>query len=54
VALLTPEIAVASVSLDMHPDPADRFIAATALAGGATLVTKDAKLRKVAALRTIW
>jgi PIN domain nuclease of toxin-antitoxin system len=54
VAPLTPEIAVASVQLDMHPDPADRFIVATALAHGAALVTKDTKIRQLKGLKTIW
>jgi PIN domain nuclease of toxin-antitoxin system len=36
-----------------HPDPADRIIAATALSLGASLVTKDEKLRSYALLRTI-
>lgn len=54
VAPLSPEIAVASVLLEMHPDPADRFIVATALARGAPLVTKNGKLRKIPGLRTIW
>ena len=54
VAPLTPEIAVASVELDMHPDPADRFIVATSLGRGAALVTKDRKIRAVKGLRTIW
>lgn len=54
IAPLTPEIAVDSVQLDMHPDPADRFIVATALAHGAALVTKDRKVRKVKGLKTVW
>jgi PIN domain nuclease of toxin-antitoxin system len=54
VAALTPEIAVASVQLDMHPDPADRFIVATALAHGAALVTKDTNIRQLKGLKTIW
>lgn len=29
---------------DLHPDPGDRFIVATALKTGATLVTSDARL----------
>ncbi len=38
-------IAIASVNLrNLHKDPADRFIAATALAWDATLVTADRKL----------
>jgi len=35
-------------------DPADRIIAATALALHARLVTADDGLRRVAALRTLW
>jgi len=54
VALLTPEIAVDSVQLDMHPDPADRFIVATALARDAALVTKDSTLHRLKGLKTIW
>jgi len=47
-APLTTEIAIASrkVSLN-HPDPADRFIAATAIVGGLTLVTGDRRLFNV-------
>lgn len=38
-------VAIASVELqNLHKDPADRFIAATALAHDATLVTADRKL----------
>ena len=41
------EIAMFSVRLDLpHKDPADRFIAATALLKNATLITADAKLLK--------
>ena len=41
------EIAMLSVHLDMaHKDPADRFIAATAIAKGAALMTADTKLLK--------
>lgn len=47
---LEPEIAVASTRLpfDMHPDPADRILAATARHLGATLVTADKGLLNVA------
>lgn len=39
------EIAMLSVHLDLtHKDPADRFIAATAIAKGAALMTADTKL----------
>ena len=43
---LSPAIAVASTRLpwEMHPDPADRILAATALHLGAALVTADEHL----------
>ncbi|MGA9063526.1 MAG: PIN domain-containing protein [Terracidiphilus sp.] len=43
---LEPEIAVASTRLpfEMHPDPADRILVATARHLGATLVTADRTL----------
>jgi len=43
---LTPEIAVSSTRLpwEMHPDPADRILVATARHLGATLVTADQAL----------
>lgn len=41
---LTGEIALLSTTLDLHPDPADRFIAATAVLHQATLLTADARL----------
>jgi PIN domain nuclease of toxin-antitoxin system len=46
LAPLTPEIAVASTRLpwEMHPDPADRILVATARSLGATLVTADGAL----------
>jgi PIN domain nuclease of toxin-antitoxin system len=46
VATLTPEIAIESVHLpgEMHGDPADRMLVATARVLGARLVTKDAQL----------
>jgi len=50
------EIARRAGSFDetMPGDPADRVIAATALALRARLVTADANLRRVAELRAIW
>ena len=47
---LEPEIAIASTRLpfEMHPDPADRILVATALSLGATLVTADQGLLEVA------
>jgi PIN domain nuclease of toxin-antitoxin system len=46
LAPLTPEIAIQSTRLpgNLHGDPADRLIVATARAHGATLLTKDSKL----------
>lgn len=43
---LTGDIALAAAGLDLHGDPADRFIAATAIAHRATLVTADERLLK--------
>lgn len=39
---------------DMHGDPADRIIAATAIMLNAALVTADGKLRASRAVKTIW
>ena len=39
---------------EMHGDPADRLIAATAITIGAALITADTKLRTCPALHTIW
>lgn len=46
VAPLTPDIAVESVHLpgDLHGDPADRLLVATARVLGATLLTKDTRI----------
>ena len=51
LAPLEPEIAVASTRLpwEMHPDPADRILVATARHLGATLVTADQTLLEIAA-----
>ncbi|MDB5814325.1 MAG: twitching motility protein PilT [Rhodocyclales bacterium] len=62
---LLPELRLESVTADiaqlagswgdeMHGDPADRLIAATAISLGAPLITADAKLRASPALHTIW
>lgn len=40
--------------VNFHQDPADRFIAATALLNQATLITKDKKLHSYAFLQTRW
>ncbi|MGO9938358.1 MAG: type II toxin-antitoxin system VapC family toxin [Terracidiphilus sp.] len=50
LAPLEPEIAVTSTRLpfEMHPDPADRILVATARHLGATLVTADGALLRLA------
>jgi PIN domain nuclease of toxin-antitoxin system len=35
-------------------DPADRLIVATALIEGATLVTRDGRIRRSALVETVW
>ena len=53
---ITPEIATLAVQLPagFPKDPADRLIAATAIAKGAPLVTADEQVRKAKVVRTIW
>jgi PIN domain nuclease of toxin-antitoxin system len=51
---LTPQIAVLTTSIAPLRDPADRMIAATALAHNAPLVTKDDRIRKSGVVETIW
>ena len=51
---LSHDLAIRADELDMHPDPADRFIAATSVQLEAPLVTKDALLRGLDWLRTVW
>jgi len=55
LAELTPEIAIESVHLpgDLHGDPADRMIVATARILGATLVTKDRRLLEYSQARHV-
>jgi PIN domain nuclease of toxin-antitoxin system len=49
-------VAIRSVELPrpFHSDPADRIIVATALIVGATLITKDDKIRGYRGVRTVW
>jgi Uncharacterized protein conserved in bacteria, COG3744 len=55
VVPLEAGIALEAAYLDLpHPDPADRFIAATALRTGAVLVTEDERLRAYPGVATIW
>lgn len=46
-------IAMTAARLGMHGDPGDRFIVATALTHGATLMTADEKLRSMKSIRTV-
>jgi PIN domain nuclease of toxin-antitoxin system len=53
-AILTREIAGASRSVDLpHQDPADRFIAASAMVYDLTLVTADERLLRTRRYRTL-
>ena len=46
-------IAMTAARLGMHGDPGDRFVVATALTYGATLMTADEKIRSIQAVRTL-
>lgn len=46
-------IAMTAARLGMHGDPGDRFIVATALTHGATLMTADEKIQSMKSVRTI-
>jgi PIN domain nuclease of toxin-antitoxin system len=52
-APLTHEIALAARKLEMHQDPADRMLAATAQVLDISLVTADERLLGLADVRTI-
>ena len=41
---VTGDVAILAADIDLHGDPADRLIAATAIAHGATLMTADRAL----------
>lgn len=51
---LTAEVALAADALEVHADPADRFIVATARIAGARLITKDSSIRRQRAIKTVW
>jgi PIN domain nuclease of toxin-antitoxin system len=52
-APFTHEIVLAAEDLDLHADPADRFLAATAQVLDLTLVTADLRLLGIANIRTM-
>jgi len=52
-AFLTNEIVLAAAMLQLHPDPADRLLAATAKVLGLTLVTADQRLLGLADVSTM-
>jgi len=52
-APLTHEISLVAAKLQMHRDPADRFIAATAQVLDLTLVTADEKLLGLGVIRSL-
>jgi PIN domain nuclease of toxin-antitoxin system len=52
-APFTHEIAIAAEQLDLHDDPADRFLAATAQVLDLTLVTADQRLLGLGTIRTL-
>jgi PIN domain nuclease of toxin-antitoxin system len=52
-APLTHEIALAARLLRLHPDPADRFLAATALVLDLVLATADQRLLGLGEIRTL-
>lgn len=52
---ITPSIVIRANTLpDFHPDPADRIIAATSIAHGIPLITKDRILTSRKDIQTIW
>lgn len=52
---ITAAVAALSQSAEIHQkDPADRLIAATALAYGAQLLSADLAMKKIPQLRVVW
>jgi PIN domain nuclease of toxin-antitoxin system len=54
VLSISVEIAARSTALEMHKDPADRIIAATAIEHRARLVTSDEQMRRDEQIPTLW
>lgn len=55
VIAITASIAFASGALpDLHKDPADRVIIATALEGGLAIVTPDPLIRQYPSVEVVW
>ena len=52
-APLTHDIVLAAMQLPLHPDPADRFLAATAQVLDLTLVTADERLLRLGTIRSL-
>ena len=51
---LSPEIAIWSGTLDMHGDPADRLIVASALVHRSPLVTADLWIQRLDFVNAVW
>jgi len=51
---LDDRVALRADALSMHGDPADLFIVATALDHRARLITKDAAVRRLKVVETVW
>ena len=52
---ITPQIAALAQSAEFrHADPADRIIAATAIAHNARLISADARLRRLTSVGVVW
>ncbi len=51
---ITPKIAYNAAQFDMHGDPADRIIVATALEHSCALITVDDKITGSRLVQTIW
>ena len=54
IVALDAHIGVAADALEMHEDPADRFIVATALECEAPLVTRDRAIRSAKLVEVVW